>query len=106
MALIEAAFVLIHPRDNILVCCRPASAGHIVMIDGAAHSLGQAIGVGHKIARHALAVGDKVIKHGVPIGRITAAAGAARHVHGHNLQSDYLQSHTRDGAGCHEGTPT
>jgi hypothetical protein len=99
MASTDAAFVLIHPCDNVLVCCRPAAAGDRAEIDGVPFSLPQAIGVGHKIARHALASGDKVIKYGVPIGSMTAAAETAQHVHSHNMKSDYLQSHTRDSVG-------
>ncbi len=95
----DAAFVLIHPRDNVLVCCLPAAAGDRVEIDGVPLSLPQAVGVGHKIARHALASGDKVIKYGVPIGSMIAAAETAQHIHNHNLRSDYLQSHTRDSVG-------
>jgi hypothetical protein len=96
MASTNSAFVLIHPADNILVCCRPAVAGDSVKIDGVSYTLTQAITVGHKISRQELAVGDSVIKYGASIGSMTSAAEPAQHIHNHNLISDYLQSHTRE----------
>ncbi|MDH7973900.1 UxaA family hydrolase [Sphingomonas sp. AR_OL41] len=103
MAFDKPAFVLIHPDDNVLVCCRPCRIGEPVEIDRTAMILGEPIGVGHKIARCALLPGDQVIKYGLPIGSVTQAVAAARHVHGHNMKSDYLRSHTRETASLRKG---
>ena len=95
----KGVFVLIHPDDNILVCCRPTLAGEKIEIDGNVHVLTQAIQVGHKIARRPLVAGEQVVKYGLPIGSMIVSANLAEHVHGHNLKSDYLPSHTRESAG-------
>jgi len=88
--------ILLHPDDNVLVAVAPIAAGDTIVIDGRAHGARVAIGVGHKIARHALAPGDKVIKYGAPIGSMTAAAETADQVHLHNMKSDYIATHMRD----------
>lgn len=88
--------LLLHPDDNVLVVISPIAIGDPVLIDGVAHAAGVAIGVGHKLARHALAPGDKIIKYGAPIGSMTAAAEAGDHVHLHNMKSDYIATHMRD----------
>jgi len=88
--------ILLHPNDNVLVAIAPIAAGDAIAIDGLAHSARVAIGVGHKIARHALAPGDKVVKYGAPIGSMTAAADAADHVHLPTMKSDNIATHIRD----------
>ena len=89
-------FLLLHPDDNVLVCRRQAAAGETVTLDGDAVALPGAVAVGHKVARRALRPGDKVVKYGAPIGSMTAAAARGAHVHLHNMQSDYIPSHTRE----------
>jgi (2R)-sulfolactate sulfo-lyase subunit alpha len=90
-----AQAILLHPKDTILVCVSPIHAGDSVLLDGQAVTINTAIDVGHKIARCALALGDKVFRYGAPIGSMTQAATAGEHVHLHNMQSDYIPSHTR-----------
>ena len=92
----ERAFVLLHPDDNILVCCREVKAGEMVTIDQEAHYVSTNVLVGHKIARRALSMGDKVYRYGAPIGTVTADVETAAHIHTHNLKSDYIPSHGRD----------
>ena len=92
-------FLLLHPDDNVLVCRRQAAAGETVTLDGDAVALPGAVAVGHKVARRALRPGDKVVKYGAPIGSMTAAAARGAHVHLHNMQSDYIPSHTREATG-------
>lgn len=92
-------FLLLHPNDNVLVCRAHAYAGQAITIDGATVTLPCDVDVGHKIARRALRAGDKVIKYGAPIGSMTADAAAADHIHMHNMQSDYIASHTREVTG-------
>jgi (2R)-sulfolactate sulfo-lyase subunit alpha len=88
--------ILLHPDDTILVVTAPLTIGDTVLIDGAPSVVHSEIGVGHKIARHALALGETVIKYGAPIGSMTAPAARGDHVHLHNMKSDYIASHLRD----------
>jgi len=92
-------FLLLHPDDNVLVCRQAAAAGETLVFDGHAMTLPSTIAVGHKIARRDLKPGDKVIKYGAPIGSMTAAATRGAHIHLHNMQSDYIPSHTREATG-------
>lgn len=93
------AAILLHPADNILVCCRAVAAGERVVAEATDITAADAIDLGHKIARRALAAGEKVIKYGAPIGSMTAAAAEGAWVHLHNMKSDYIGAHTRDAAG-------
>lgn len=88
-------FILLHPDDNVLVCRQHVFAGQSVRIDDSATLLPHEITVGHKIARFDLNPGDKVIKYGAPIGSMTQSVQKGDHVHMHNMQSDYIKSHTR-----------
>lgn len=89
-------FLLLHEKDNILICASPGRAGSAVLIDGTAHVLTSDIQLGHKIARVALAEGDKVYRYGIAIGSMTEAVHPGEHVHSHNLKSDYIPAHGRD----------
>lgn len=88
--------ILLHPDDNVLVCCRALRAGEQFNIreNEMVHVL-QDIELGHKLARRALSAGEKVIKYGAPIGSMTAAVPAGGWVHLHNMKSDYISAHTR-----------
>ncbi|MGZ3297492.1 MAG: UxaA family hydrolase [Asticcacaulis sp.] len=92
-------FLLLHPDDNVLVCRAHAAPGQVILIDGGEVTLREAIDVGHKIARRSLRAGDKVIKYGATIGSMTSDAARGAHIHMHNMQSDYISSHTRKAAG-------
>ena len=92
-------FILLHDDDNVLVCREHALAGQSIDVDGAPLILPQDIDVGHKIARHDLPAGSKVIKYGAPIGSVTTLTLRGAHVHMHNMQSDYIKSHTREASG-------
>ena len=94
------SLILLHPDDNVLVLSAPIHAGQVLTIDGQAVTAGADVGVGHKLARHALAVGDKVLKYGAPIDSITTPVAAGGHVHLHNMKSDYIASHTRQATGA------
>lgn len=91
----QAQAILLHPEDNVLVCVVHIRPGDSLLIDGREVRLAEDIGVGHKLARCALNAGDKIIKYGAPVGSMTAPAVAGAHVHMHNMQSDYIPSHTR-----------
>ena len=92
-------FILLHPDDNVLICRASADAGQSVEIDGQPVALPAAIEVGHKIARRDLKAGDKVFRYGAPIGSMTEDTPRGGHVHMHNMQSDYIKSHTREVTG-------
>jgi hypothetical protein len=93
------SLILLHPDDNVLVLSAPVHAGQALNVDGRPVTADADVGVGHKLARHALAIGDKVLKYGAPIGSITAPVAAGGHVHLHNMKSDYIASHTRQATG-------
>jgi len=93
------AVILLHPDDNVLVCCRTVMVGETLSIDGDDVVIVQSVELGHKLARCALRAGDKVIKYGAPIGSMTADASAGGWVHMHNMKSDYIGAHTRRASG-------
>lgn len=90
-----AQVILLHPDDNILVCVAHIKAGDIIVIDDDPVAINSDIDVGHKLARRALKTGEKIFRYGAPIGSITQAVNKGEHVHMHNMQSDYIPSHTR-----------
>jgi hypothetical protein len=92
-------FILLHPDDNVLVCRQHAFRGQSITLDGEIVVLPDEITVGHKIARHDLKAGEKIIKYGAPIGSMKTDAARAAHIHMHNMQSDYIKSHTREVTG-------
>ncbi len=93
------AVIRLDPRDNVVVCCRPVSAGERLRIDDIDLVAGQDVDLGHKMALAPLVVGDKVFKYGMPIGSITIATAAGSWVHMHNMKSDYISAHTRSAQG-------
>ena len=90
-----AQTILLHPNDNILVCVAHIYSGDKIVIDDESMSVNSEIEVGHKLARRALVIGDKIFRYGAPIGSMTQAVAKGEHVHMHNMQSDYIPSHTR-----------
>ena len=90
-----AQTILLHPDDNILVCVAHIYAGDEITIDGQSVIVTSDVEVGHKLARRALVTGDKIYRYGAPIGSMTQAVKLGEHVHMHNMQSDYIPSHTR-----------
>ena len=95
----HASFILLHGADNVLVCRARAEAGETVAVDDTVLTLGTTIEVGHKIARRDLKAGEKIIKYGAPIGSMKTDAARGAHIHMHNMQSDYIKSHTREVTG-------
>jgi L-fuconolactonase len=93
---VAPAVILLHPDDNVLVCCRAVSEGERLRIDdGEEIEVRSDVELGHKLARRAISVGKKVIKYGTPIGSMTAAVAAGEWIHLHNMKSDYISAHTR-----------
>lgn len=92
----QAAAILLHPADNVVVCCRAVSAGERIRISEDEHlTVLEAADLGHKIARRPLQVGTKIIKYGASIGSATANVASGGWVHMHNMKSDYMSAHTR-----------
>ena len=91
----DARLVLINKTDNVLVCCGKVSAQETVEINRSNFTMPVDINVGHKVARNDIKKGDKIIKYGAAIGSSTKDIGIGEHVHIHNIQSDYIPSHTR-----------
>lgn len=92
----RAAAILLHPADNVVVCCRAVTAGERIRISEDEHiDVLEAAELGHKIARRPLQVDMKVIKYGAAIGSATATVPAGGWVHMHNMKSDYISPHTR-----------
>ena len=92
-------FLLLHPDDNVLVCRQHAFRGQSITLDDQTVTLPDEIQVGHKIARRDLKAGDKIIKYGASIGSMKADVAPGAHIHMHNMQSDYIKSHTREATG-------
>ncbi|MEZ5650968.1 MAG: UxaA family hydrolase [Burkholderiaceae bacterium] len=86
------ALLLLSPDDNVLIARRRIAIGETVVIDGRPFTVAEPIALGHKLARVAIAAGAKVLKYGAPIGVATEAVAAGRHLHVHNMRSDYTPS--------------
>jgi len=92
----KTKFILLHPQDNVLVCCQQAKAGELIGNEQEKLVLLNDMELGHKVSRSPLAQGDKIIKYGVSIGSALQDINAGDHVHMHNMISDYMPAHTRD----------
>ncbi|MDM3872120.1 UxaA family hydrolase [Porticoccus sp. W117] len=88
--------IALHPADNIGVSRRNLLVNETIIIDGALIRIAEEIPVGHKVALGEISAGNKIIKYGASIGSATADIATGRHVHLHNMKSDYIASHTRD----------
>jgi D-threo-aldose 1-dehydrogenase len=85
----------IHPNDNVCVAVRALPAGWQIQCAGATFVLPEAVPLGAKIALAHMKAGDKIFKFGEPIGSLTSDVEPGRHVHTHNLESDYLHTYRR-----------
>jgi len=93
------AAILLHPQDNVVVCCRFVTAGERIVVAGVDIVARQSVEIGHKLARVDLSAAESVIKYGSTIGSMTAPAAAGDWVHLHNMKSDYISAHTRAATG-------
>ncbi|BFM19061.1 UxaA family hydrolase [Gilvimarinus japonicus] len=91
----QLQLLLLHPADNVLVSVQSLRAGTEVDAEGVRYQIVEPIAVGHKIARLDMPAGEKIRRYGAPIGSLSRSVKAGEWVHMHNLQSDYLASHTR-----------
>ena len=90
----HANVILLSPSDNVVVACEDIEAGASIAVAGAVITVQVDVTLGHKIARQTIKSEEKILKYGAPIGRANTAIAAGAHVHVHNMESDYLHSHT------------
>jgi hypothetical protein len=93
----EPAAILLHADDTVIVCVRPVGGGEHVGVDDEEIVAAQDVATGHKIARRRGLPGDKVIKYGSSIGSLIQPVAPGDWIHFHNMKSDYMDPHTRDG---------
>lgn len=93
--MINRHFVLLNKEDNVFVCCKQLLTGESTDVENSDVVMTADITVGHKIARKGILKGEKIIKYGVSIGSATKDVAFGEHIHMHNMQSDYIPSHTR-----------
>jgi altronate hydrolase len=79
-------------QDNVAVAARTIAAGTELEVGGGRVVALDAIPFAHKVALRPIAAGAQVVKYGVPIGRATVAIEPGRHVHVHNIRSDYVNN--------------
>ena len=92
----KSKFILLHPEDNVLICCRQANSDEIIALGTDKIALMQDMELGHKVAKQAIIKGNKIIKYGVSIGSAVQDICPGEHVHLHNMKSDYMRPHTRE----------
>ena len=93
----DKRLLLLHPADNVLVCCQKIEASETILLEGDHLTLPTTIDVGHKLARGNIGSGDKIFKYGAAIGSAKNNILRAEHVHLHNIKSDYMPSYQRSG---------
>jgi altronate hydrolase len=79
-------------QDNVAVAARSIGKGAALEIDGQRLEAKDPIPFAHKVALRPIGPGEQVVKYGVPIGRAKVAIEAGRHVHVHNIRSDYVNN--------------
>jgi altronate dehydratase small subunit len=84
------------PADNVLIVARSLGKGESFQIGGKAFANAAALGLGHKLAARDIRAGERIVKYGAPIGSATQDIPQGRHVHLHNMKSDYLPTFTLD----------
>jgi hypothetical protein len=89
----DTRLLLLSPDDNVFVLRGAIDAGETVALETGQATVPARLGLGHKIARHAIAAGEKIVKYGAPIGSATQAIAAGAHVHLHNVKSDYTPTY-------------
>ncbi|WP_306120687.1 MULTISPECIES: UxaA family hydrolase [unclassified Roseitalea] len=85
----DKRLLLISPADNVFVLRGVVEAGETIALEQGVTRVPARLGLGHKIARHAIGRGQEIVKYGAPIGSATSDIAAGSHVHVHNVKSDY-----------------
>jgi len=86
------ALIRLSEDDNVGVATSTLAPGDMLVVGALELVARDPIPFAHKVALRPIAAGERVIKFGVPIGRATAAIEAGRHVHVHNIKSDYVNN--------------
>jgi altronate hydrolase len=92
--------VHLHPRDNVAVAARNIPAGAAMQPNGGGLNVVDRIGMGHKVALHAIRKGEAVYKYGQIIGFASEDIPAGGHVHVHNLAADAFERDYAFGRDC------
>ena len=87
-----SALIRLSDRDNVAVAAQNIKAGTALDLDGETIIALEPIPFAHKVAIRAIDADGHVFKYGVPIGRANAAIEPGRHVHVHNIRSDYVNN--------------
>ena len=89
----EVNMVVMAPGDNVGVATRDIPAeGLACDVRGKRQKAFEPIPQGHKIALIDIAPDESLVRFGVPVGVATAAIGAGRLAHVHNVASRYLDN--------------
>lgn len=87
-----SALIRLSDRDNVAVAAQNIAAGTALDLDGETITTLEPIPFAHKIAIRSIEPDGQVFKYGVPIGRANVAIEPGRHVHVHNIRSDYVNN--------------
>lgn len=94
-AVTRPAAIVLAPGDNVAVCRRNIAQGETLAIGGETLTVRADLQLGHKLALTAIPAGATIVKYGMPIGSATADIERGDWVHLHNMQSNYISTHTR-----------
>lgn len=85
----NSGFVLLNPRDSVVVALRSLRAGEQVQVGDLQVELRVSIPAGHKLAIRRIAIDEPVFKFGSAIGLATEVIVPGEHVHTHNVRCDH-----------------
>lgn len=86
--------IKLNDLDNVQIVIQEIKAGETLVIDGIEVYFNRDVCIGHKIAALLIEEGQKIIKYGVPVGSATTTIEMGKHVHLHNMKSDYIPTYT------------
>jgi altronate dehydratase small subunit len=87
-----ASLIRLSVKDNVATAGRNIAAGEELEVEGLTVRALDPIPFAHKIALQRIEAGERVVKYGVPVGRARIGIAAGRHVHVHNIRSDYVNN--------------
>ena len=79
--------------DNVLMIATTLTEGESVQVAGHSIAIEQTLSLGHKLAARDIKAGETITKYNFPIGVATSDIALGRHVHVHNVRSDYTASY-------------
>ena len=89
----DVNMVVMATGDNVGIATRDIAAGAAARdVRGRRQDALEPIPQGHKIALVDIPPDDLIVRYGVPVGVATAAIGAGRLAHVHNVASRYLDN--------------